>query len=1403
MDFVKICSRVIKQRPVEVVELYPIFVTRKSKDLMIRGSDFYAVWDEEKGMWSTDQDDVIEMIDNSIREHADKLQKERPEIKVKPSYLWNSETGMLSKWIYYVQKLMVDNYHLLDEKIVFANTKVTKDDYASKRLPYNLEEGDYSAWDELVGTLYDPEERKKIEWAIGSIVSGDSKKIQKFLVFYGAAGTGKSTILNVVQMLFDPYCTAIRSKSLGMAGNEFSLEQFKSDPLVAIDHEGNLSKINDNSILNSVVSHEKMTVNEKYKTQYTNRFKAMLLIGTNKPVRITDAKSGLLRRLIDIHPSGKILPKAKYNKLINAIQFQLGAIAYHCLQVYNEDPGRYDNYIPEGMLDETNDFYNFIEECLPLYSKDDGVTLAQAWMDYKKYCDDSNVLFPMSKRVFKSELMNYFTAFEERTYDLNGNRVWNYYSGFRIDKFRPKKKKKDTEKPEEDSWLKFETIQSLFDKQFASCPAQYAVADEETGNVRPQYKWDNCKTTLKDIDTTKQHYVMTPEQYIMFDYDMKGEDGKKSFQKNFEAASKMPPTYAELSRSGSGIHLIYRYDGDVTKVSNLYSENVEIKTFPNDKKSAMRRLLTKCNDIPIAKINSGLPLKGESRKVINRDVVVDEAGLQRLIAKALRKEINGCPSTKQSIDFIYKILEDAYNNGTQYDLSRMQGEVRRFAGNSTHQASYCMALVPKMHFKSEEMSQIPDSVYQSDGFYFFDIEVFPNLLIVCLYRLSEEQYSKLILLTKEEILEWIKNINPKDVIRLINPSPQDISILSSSKYKMIGFNCRRYDNHIMYGRANGYSNAQCYKLSRAIIDSEPNCFFRNAYDFSYTDIYDFCSKKQSLKKWEIELGIYHLENEYPWDKPLEKEHWNEIADYCCNDVIAEMAVFLVKHGDFVARQILSTLSGLNVNATTNQHTTRIIFGKEKNPGLIYTDLRNGNQYGPNEPFKMPVISEGEYLKVKDCWKDEIYQGMNPPKNCFPGYFLVKGKDGLLHNMYRGVDLGFGGYVYANPGMYLRPCITKDVASQHPHSIKELNLFGNNTRYFVDLMDARIHIKHKDYDSAKKLFDGKLAPFLTNDKDAKSLSAALKIAINSVYGLTSASFENAFRDTRNINNIVALRGALFMKTVQDMVESKGITVVHIKTDSIKMENPGVDILNQVQEMGRHYGYEFETEHTWKKLCLVNNAVFIGQHGDDDPESPHEWEAVGAQFQIPYVFKTLFSHEPIEFKDMCETKSVSTSLYLDVNEGLPDVTALEKLKWLRKARDSSQQLTKRQWAILEENETISDEELVNKIAEGHNLSFVGKVGSFCPMKEGCGAGALLRLSQDRNGETTYNSATGSNWIEDGKEVNRWMEAEVVKQLHKEAFIDRNYYRNMVDKAIQTIEKFGSFDEFVADSVTDCAA
>ena len=1381
VDFLVISTRPGKRG---IEEIYPRFIIKKSSDLMIRGGDFYAIWLEDENRWSTDEDDAFTLIDRELDRYYEE-NKSRFEVPVVVLHIRDAQNGMIDRWNKYCKQQMRDSFHMLDEKIVFSNQEVTKKDYASRQLTYPLEDGDLTAYNRLMNTLYDATERHKIEWAIGSVVTGDSKKIQKFLVLYGAAGTGKSTVLNIIQQLFDGYYSVFDAKSLGSSNNSFALEAFKDNPLVAIQHDGDLSRIEDNTRLNSLVSHEIMVVNEKFKSTYQNCFKCFLFMGTNSPVRITDARSGLIRRLIDVSPSGRVLSSKEYKAVVKQIGFELGAIAWHCREVYLSDPGFYDDYIPVAMLGASNDFFNFVMDSYLVFQRDNGVTLKSAWEMYKVYCEEARVPYPLSQRVFKEEMKNYFDSFESRYILEDGTRVRSYYVGFRSDKFEDSESK-DKLKSETKSWLDFKEQPSLFDTEFADCPAQYA-SDGGT----PIMPWKKVETTLSSIDTSLLHYVKVPVYHIVTDFDIPDGDGNKNFEKNYEEASKWPPTYAELSKSGAGIHLHYLYNGDPSKLQRVYAPNIEIKVFNGN--SSLRRKLTKCNNLPIATISSGLPLK-EEKKSADGVKIKSQKKLFEMIERNLRKEIHG--STKPSCDFIYKIVEDAYADGVSYEIpDEMKDRIMAFAKDSTHQSDYCVKLMKKMHYKSKDNEDTMennnrklrefiksiyldeklkpeekiDAIYEAlDGAYEskmpYDVRDIKNTLVYfatdapkgsenvsyCLSLVNKMRFysdepieaerqdeEKPIIFYDIEVfpnlflVNWKKQGDGNPVVRMINPTAAQIEDLL--QYRLVGFNCRRYDNHLIYARMMGYTNEDLYKLSKKIIlGNNRDCFFGEAYNLSYTDIYDFANgdNKTSLKKLEIRMNIHHQELGLDWDQPVPEDKWEMVAEYCDNDVIATEAAFNYLVADWTGRQILADITDMTVNDTTNSLTTRKIFGKNRHPQdqFRYRDL--------SKPIMK--LDEGMMRFLSEACPDMMSMTHGEAHSLlpyFPGYKYEFGK-----STYRDEEVGEGGYVYAEPGMYINVALL-DVASMHPHSLISECLFGPiYTKEFRDLVLARVYIKHEQWSKVEKMFNGKLKPYIEKIKNgemkSKALANALKIAINSVYGLTAAKFENPFKDPRNVDNIVAKRGALFMVDLKHAVQEKGFTVAHIKTDSIKIPNATPEIIKFVMEFGKQYGYTFEHEATYEKMCLVNDAVYIAKYADGEHEFElptgekimTAWTATGTQFQVPYVFKTLFSKSPYKFEDFCETKSVSTAIYLDDR-------------------------------------------------------FVGRIGRFCPVVDGAGGGFLYR----KQGDKMYAVV--------GTKDYHWLESEYVKEHGLEDKIDMCYYHELVDDAVKSISEYGDFEWFAS--------
>ena len=1157
-------------------EVSPDFIFGDAKDLVVKGSKFYAYWNGS--FWDTKQKNLFYDIDSLLWRKARELEDGRPGLRIDVKEIRKASAGKFRLFADFCKACEASDISF-NQKVLFADHKMQRRDYATTQLTYSPQEGEAVAFKELIGTLYLPKELDKILWFMGALFTNKMYKIEKFMYLYGSKGSGKGTVLKIFRMLFEDYCGTIDLKLLTSA-DQFATGQIQEVPLL-IDEDTDISHIYNDTPLLKLTSHETISVNKKFKEPYDVKFIGLLITASNQRYKVRNVDSGITRRAMVVNPSGQKVSRTRYNQLMSQIKYELPYIAHMAISRFEElGFDYYDDYFDVDMAEQTDHIFDFIRS--NAIHMQNGITLKQISELYREYLEDMGWKTDGYKATIKREALRYFDTMLKDSH-VDGTRVNNYFKGFRWNIAFPEgvvgtTKADDTVVP--DNWLEFDHHNEVFNKLAAEYPAQPALR-----NGNPSEKWDNVVTKLSDIQTNKLHWVKVPLNHVILDFDLKDENGNKNLELNKEAASKFPPTYAEVSKSGQGIHLHYIYDGNVNELDNLVEKNIEIKVYRG--KSSLRRIDKASNNLQLSHISSGLPLKEKKDREMYdqiKEITYTEKTLRNFVKRQLGmiegKEPSH-PNTKPTIDFIAHEIQKAADMGLEYDITDLRHAVFMRAIRSTNNKDYCLAVFQKIPWSTmrdddgatEAKLTNFTKIYPKEELVFFDIEVYPNLFVVVWKKYHDDEFTK-----------WI------------NPTPDQIEYLMS--FPLVGFNNRRYDNHILYARLLGATNMELFTQSHRIINEKnaKSGMYAAAYELSYTDIYEYSQKKQSLKRWEVDLGIKHVEMEIPWDKPVPDELVPVVVDYCVNDVDATEKLFDAIYADYVAREILATIAKGSMNATNNQLTAKFIFGDDPRP---------------QDKFNYVHLAK-----------------------IFPGYKYEFGK-----SYYRGYETGEGGFVYAEPGVYSNIALL-DVESMHPNSLININYFGPYTKRYADLLKVRVLLKHNKIDEVKQMFDGVLAPFLDNPEYLKPLVTALKIVINSVYGMTSAKFDNKFKHPDNVDNIVAKRGALFMVDLKFAIEEQGYKVCHIKTDSVKVPNADEKIIQFVHDFGKQekYNYKFEHEHTYKRMALINNAVYIAQLEDDS------WSPVGAEYANTYLLKRVWTKEELVDRDFFITKQSKGHIYL---------------------------------------------------------------------------------------------------------------------------------------------------------------
>ena len=135
-----------------------------------------------------------------------------------------------------------------------------------------------------------------------------------------------------------------------------------------------------------------------------------------------------------------------------------------------------------------------------------------------------------------------------------------------------------------------------------------------------------------------------------------------------------------------------------------------------------------------------------------------------------------------------------------------------------------------------------------------------------------------------------------------------------------------------------------------------------------------------------------------------------------------------------------------------------------------------------------------------------------------------------------------------------------------------------------------------------------------------------------------------------------------------------------------------------------------------------------------------------------------------------------MYVDLNYNLPDVTNDEKLLVKYKTQLKNNKINETEYSKLEK-------ELTDKIKEGHNYRFIGRIGNFVPVIDTFDGGGPLVRSKDG---IKYDSVTGTKGY-------RFAEAQLVKNNY-ENVSDYSYFEKLVNDTISDISELGDYNSFI---------
>lgn len=449
---------------------------------------------------------------------------------------------------------------------------------------------------------------------------------------------------------------------------------------------------------------------------------------------------------------------------------------------------------------------------------------------------------------------------------------------------------------------------------------------------------------------------------------------------------------------------------------------------------------------------------------------------------------------------------------------------------------------------------------------FFDFEVFKHdWLIVAIDPINKK--------------EFVIHNNKEELVKLYNEYKNDI---------WVGFNCRNYDTYILKAILLDFNPKEVNDF--IIVEGKKGYQYSKVFNTISLNAYDVYLGFHGLKTLEAFQGhsIYESEVDFNLDRKLTAAELAETIEYCRNDVIETINVFIEQKQQFDAVFGLIKMYDLPLSyiSKTKTQLAATVLGARK-PVVERKD-----------EFDITLV---DTLRV-DKYKYIVDWFMNPENRDY-SKSLVTEVSGVEHTFAWG---GLHGAVtqYHDTGLFLHV----DVNSYYPNLMRVYNFLSRNVvdpEKYNEIIRLRLEYK----------------------KAKNPLQEPLKLVLNSTYGGSKDKY-NQLYDPLMANNVCVNGQLLLLDLLEHLEAVPSYRLVQSNTDGliIKVDEKDFDLVDDIcyeweSRTGMGLGFDYIKEIHQKD---VNNYLFIEEDGKIETKGAYIKKLNKLDYDMPIINKALVSY-----------------------------------------------------------------------------------------------------------------------------------------------------------------------------------